>query len=419
MLSVLTINHNNSEISFLEKFAFNKDSLPLALKTLKKIEGVKECMILSTCNRVEIYVKAIDENIESKIIKFLSDYHSLHIDKSPTVYQFMHDRDAVYHIFKVASGIDSMIIGEPQIINQIKEGYNLANKTKTIGPYLHKLFQMSLHVAKKVRNETTIGSRSESISQIAIRFSKKIFDDLSNKKALIVGTGEMSQLFADYLLNEKIDEVFIASRDINNAITFADRFRCKPVVFENIRTFLNEVDIIFTSTGSNEFILNKEDFEDKKTSNLFIVDIAIPRDIDPRVGDIDSCFLYGLEDFKKLSSNEKNSFNNGINDAISIINKSVDAFNEWQQTSSAKDTMVALKEHIFEIVQSELKSNSDVDAISAKITNKILHSPFTKIKEDIAYDDFNLKLIQELFDLEPKQKDIQNKVDDKQNKNRN
>ena len=133
MLSVLTINHNNSEISFLEKFAFNKDSLPLALKTLKKIEGVKECMILSTCNRVEIYVKAIDENIESKIIKFLSDYHSLHIDKSPTVYQFMHDRDAVYHIFKVASGIDSMIIGEPQIINQIKEGYNLANKTKTIG----------------------------------------------------------------------------------------------------------------------------------------------------------------------------------------------------------------------------------------------------------------------------------------------
>jgi glutamyl-tRNA reductase len=226
-------------------------------------------------------------------------------------------------------------------------------------------------------------------------------------------------LFAEYLLKEKINEVFIASRDINNAITFADRFRCKPVIFENIPTFLNDVDIIFTSTGSNEFILNKEDFEDRKTSNLFIVDIAIPRDIDPRVGDIDSCFLYGLDDFKKLSVNEKNSFNSGINDAISIINKSVDGFKEWQQTSSAKDTMVALRKHILDIVESELKLNSDVDTVSAKITNKILHSPLTKIKEDIAYDDFNLKLIQELFDLELKEKDIQNKVDDKQNKNRN
>ena len=176
MLSVLTINHNNTEISFLENFAFSKDNLHLALGGLIDKEGIDECFILSTCNRIEIYVYSKIENIESTIIQFVSDFHKLQIEKSPITYQFMHDKDAIYHLFKVASGSDSMIIGEPQIVNQIKESYRIANSVGTIGTFLHKLVHMSLFTAKKVRSETSISNKGNSVGSLVIKLSKKIFD---------------------------------------------------------------------------------------------------------------------------------------------------------------------------------------------------------------------------------------------------
>ena len=202
MLSVLTINHNNSDISFLESFTFNKDSLPMALKQLKMINGVDECFILSTCNRVEVYVSSKNKNIDSEIIKFISDFHKISITKkAPTTYQFMYGKDAAYHLIKVASGSDSMLLGEPQIINQIKESYKIASSVQSIGKSLHKLIQVSLFAAKRVRSETSLGNRVDSIGSLVIKLGKNLFQDLDDRSALILGTGDISQILISNLKN--------------------------------------------------------------------------------------------------------------------------------------------------------------------------------------------------------------------------
>ena len=315
-----------------------------------------------------------------------------------------------------------MILGEPQIINQIKESYLKANECNTVGPILHRLVQMSLRVAKKVRSETAIGSRSESISNIAMRFSKKIFDNLSEKKALIIGTGEMSQLFIDNLISENINEVYVASRDIKNAINFCDKYSAKPILFEDIRKYLQLADIIFTSTGSNEFILKKSDFDDIKSKDIFIVDIALPRDIDPRVGDLDFCYLYDLDDFKNLSINNKNAYSISIKEAIAIINSSVESFDSWLETSSLKELIQSFQKYIESAVDEEIKNskNMDKDILISKITNKILHIPISKIKGDLKFDKNSIRIIEDLFDLEKRKqnKKIINEINEARNKNR-
>ena len=423
MLSVLTINHNNSEISFLEKFSFNKENLEMALISLKKIPGIDECMILSTCNRVELYVSSESKDISLLLIKFLSEFHSTEIEKSPVIYQFLTGEDAVYHLFKVASGIDSMILGEPQIINQIKDSYFRANDTNTIGPILHRLVQMSLRVAKKVRTETSIGSRSESISNISLRFSKKIFDTLTDKKALIIGTGEMSQLFVEGLTNESVKNICIASRDIKNSINFSDKFGTTPIQFEDIKKHIADSDIIFTSTGSNEFILKKGDFDEVKSKDKLIVDIALPRDVDPRVGDLDFCYLYDLDDFKNLSSDNKNAYSSSIKDANLIITKNVETFESWIETSNVKDVILSFQEHIESLVKDEIKNSDHLnkEILAAKISNKILHEPLTKIKTELKFDKTSIRIIEDLFNLQKSNKNPRNikEINEARNKNRN
>ena len=407
MLSVLTINHNNSEISFLENFAFNKDNLHLALQALFKSEGIEECFILSTCNRVEIYVYSDIDNIEFEIIKFISNFHKFKMEKSPTTYQFMHDKDAAYHLFKVASGSDSMIIGEPQIVNQIKESYRLASSVGTIGAYLHKLIHLSLYTAKKVRSETSIGNKRDSIGSLVIRLSKKIFENLKNRTVLILGTGEMSQLLVSHLKMEGLSNIFVSSRDVKNAITFGDRNSCKPVILDNIDQYLPEVDIVFSSTGSQNFLITKELMEEilrlRKEQNIFFIDIAIPRDIDPRIGDLDKCFLYNLDDLKSIIDNDGIQNSKSLEEVSRIIKDSVDLYTYWENTNDSKDVIKALREYIYKIVDSEIKeskNNIDVEFLSRRISNKILHIPMNNIKaESSIKESLYLKILSDVFDL--------------------
>ena len=407
MLSVLTINHNNSEISFLENFAFNKDNLHLALQALFKSEGIEECFILSTCNRVEIYVYSDIDNIEFEIIKFISNFHKFKMEKSPTTYQFMHDKDAAYHLFKVASGSDSMIIGEPQIVNQIKESYRLASSVGTIGAYLHKLIHLSLYTAKKVRSETSIGNKRDSIGSLVIRLSKKIFEKLQDRSVLILGTGEMSQLLVSHLKMEGVSNIFVASRDVKNAITFSDRNSCKPVILDNIDKYLPEVDIVFSSTGSQNFLVTKELMEKilqlRKEQNIFFIDIAVPRDIDPRIGTLDKCFLYDLDDLKSIINDDSVQNSKSLEEASRIIKDSVDLYTYWKNTNDSKDIIKALSEYVYKIVDSEIsgsKGDIDVEFLSRRISNKILHVPINNIKaESNLQESLYLKILSDVFDL--------------------
>jgi len=433
MLSVLTINHNNSDISFLESFTFNKDSLPMALKQLKKINGVEECFILSTCNRVEVYVSSKNKNIDSEIIKFISDFHQISITKkAPTTYQFMYGKDAAYHLIKVASGSDSMLLGEPQIINQIKESYKIASSVQSIGKSLHKLIQVSLFAAKRVRSETSLGSRVDSIGSLVIKLSKNLFQDLSNRSALVLGTGEISQILISNLKNAGVSEILIASRDIKNAITFADKNNCRPISMEEIKEHLLTADIVFSSTGSPDFLINKEDIEialdDRKDSLMFFIDIAVPRDIDPRIGDIDSCYLYNLDDLKSIIDNDLSENNKNLEEASLIIESSLNNYTKWENSDNVKDIITRMRKAVESIVEKEFKNVSleevDRSLIAKRISNKILHMPTQNIKNEANLENnLYLSALSEIFNLDKdKEGDDSNifKIEDEKTfKNRN
>ncbi|NSW88300.1 glutamyl-tRNA reductase [bacterium] len=410
MLSVLTINHNNSDISFLESFSFNKDSIPEALEQLKSINGVEECFILSTCNRVEIYVSSKNSNIDSEIIKFILNFHKVPIcKKAPTTYQFMYGKDAAYHLIKVASGSDSMLLGEPQIINQIRESYKIASSVQAIGKSLHKLIQVSLFAAKKVRSETSLGSRVDSIGSLVAKLSKKLFEDLFDRSALVIGTGEISQILISNLRSEGVSEIFIASRDIKNAITFADKNNCKPIPIEEINDYLKTTDIVFSSTGSSDFIIKKDDIEiaqeDRKDSIIFLVDIAVPRDIDPRVGDIDSCYLYNLDDLKSIIDNDFSENNKNLEEASVIIQSSLDSYTHWENSDNVKDIITKMRSAVEDIVQKEINETTsdslDKKLIAKRISNKILHMPTQNIKDEANLENnLYLSVLSEIFGLD-------------------
>jgi|TARA_B100000530_G_scaffold142360_1_gene89070 glutamyl-tRNA reductase len=431
VLSVLTINHNNSDISFLESFTFNKDSLPMALKQLKMINGVDECFILSTCNRVEVYVSSKNKNIDSEIIKFISDFHKISITKkAPTTYQFMYGKDAAYHLIKVASGSDSMLLGEPQIINQIKESYKIASSVQSIGKSLHKLIQVSLFAAKRVRSETSLGNRVDSIGSLVIKLGKNLFQDLDDRSALILGTGEISQILISNLKNVGVSEILIASRDIKNAITFADKNNCRPIPLEDINQHLLKADIVFSSTGSSDFIIKKEDIEialeDRRDSIMFFIDIAVPRDIDPRVGDIDSCYLYNLDDLKSIIDDDVSENNRNLKEASLIIESSLNNYVHWENSDNVKDIITRMRKTVEDIVEKEFKNasttNVDKSLIAKRISNKILHVPTQNIKNEANLENnLYISVLSEIFDLD-KDGDDSNLLkieDEKTFKNRN
>ena len=410
MLSVLTINHNNSDISFLESFSFNKDSIPIALKQLNSIEGVEEAFILSTCNRVEIYVSGNNKNIDSEIIKFISNFHNISISKkAPITYQFMYGKDAAYHFIKVASGSDSMLLGEPQIINQIKESYKIATNCNTIGKSLHKLIQVALFAAKKVRSDTSLGNRVDSIGSLVTKLSKKLFEDLSNNSLLVLGTGEISQILISNLKSEGVTDIFIASRDIKNAITFADKNNCKPIPIEDINEYLKTIDIVFSSTGSPNFLINKEDIEiaqeERSDSIMFLIDIAVPRDIDPRIGDIDSCYLYNLDDLKSIIDNNVSENNKNLEEASLIIQNSLQTYTHWENSDNVKDIIMKMRSAVEEIVEKEITDSNfhklDKSLIAKRISNKILHIPTQNIKHEADLENnLYLSVLSEIFGLD-------------------
>ena len=233
----------------------------------------------------------------------------------------------------------------------------------------------------------------------------------------------MSQLFVEGLTNESVKNICIASRDIKNSINFSDKFGTTPIQFEDIKKHIADSDIIFTSTGSNEFILKKGDFDEVKSKDKLIVDIALPRDVDPRVGDLDFCYLYDLDDFKNLSSDNKNAYSSSIKDANLIITKNVETFESWIETSNVKDVILSFQEHIESLVKDEIKNSDHLnkEIFAAKISNKILHEPLTKIKTELKFDKTSIRIIEDLFNLQKSNKNPRNikEINEARNKNRN
>ena len=378
---------------------------------------MKENIILSTCNRVEIYagVSGLDSGIES-IKDFISNFHevprdlldkSLYIHKGPA---------AVKHMYRVASSLDSMIVGEPQILGQLKDAYDSALKNKSTGVFLNKLMRKSVSVAKRIRTETKIAESAVSISFAAVELAKKIFDDLSTKSFMLIGAGEMAELAARHLINNGVKDVYVTNRTIARAEELATEFNGKVIPFESFIQELQHTDIVICSTGAPHYILMKDHVHQtmkaRKQKSVFIIDISVPRNIDPEINDLDNVYLYDVDNLQGVIETNIQERAKEAEKAEKIVNEEIGSFLKWNDSLAATPTIVALRSMAEEIRKTELektlqklgpveeKTIRSIEQLSTAIVNKLIHPPTAALKSEEDEMEQMLDIVQKLFKLE-------------------
>lgn len=333
-LVVVGINHKTAPVEIRERFSFSPQKIIEANRMLKDGVSLAENLILSTCNRMEIYAAVnSDEDSLAGIKDFLSKFHNLNLsdyDKAIYVYK---DKAAIEHLFKVASGLDSMVIGEMEILGQVKKAYLDAKCSCTAGKILHRLFEKSFNTAKKIRTETFIGRGAVSISSAAVKLAAKILGRLNDKMVLIVGAGAVGEQLVLYLKKNGIKSIFVTNRTLEKARDLAAKFSAQAVSFEDFKNSLVEVDIIISSTGAPHSIIRKDDIlslmPKRKQRPLFIIDLAVPRDVEPEVNQVDNVYLYDIDDLQKIV-NENIKFRvNELDNCSAIISTAADMFMAW------------------------------------------------------------------------------------------
>ena len=417
-LIVLGLNHKTAPIEIRERLAFPEDRIETALHQVKSLTSLKENMILSTCNRVEIY--AASREIENAILDlkhFLSRYHALSLKEfEKNLYSFVGE-EAVKHIFRVASSLDSMVVGEPQILGQIKSAYNIAVESKTSGLILHRLLHRAFHVAKRVRTETKIGDRAVSVSFVAVELAKKIFETLEKKTVLLIGAGEMCELAARHLVSEGVEKVLVTNRTYERAVALAQEFKGEAIPFDEIGQGLKKADIVISATDSPQYLIHHDQvtkvIKDRKNRPIFFIDIADPRNIEPSVGDIENVYLYNIDDLKKVADKNIKDRGKEAQKAEAIVQEEVIKFVNWYHSLEVTPTIVALRKKFEEIGKKELektlslhpnlsdKEKKSLEALTSAILNKILHTPSTLLKQsnDEAMADLYLDTLRTLFQL--------------------
>ena len=416
---VVGLSHKTAPVEIRERFSFNQEELEDGLTALASKPHIEECMIVSTCNRVEVY--AVSENADGcveSVKEFLSEFHSIAADAFSLYLYTSVGHMAVRHFYKVASGIDSMVVGEPQILGQIKQAYKTSVIKGTAGLILNRLSHSAFFVAKRVRTETGIGSRAVSVSYVAVELAKRIFDKLTRRKALLVGAGEMAELAARNLIKAGVGELIIASRSFESAAALAERLNGKPIMFEEIFYSLKDVDIMITATGSSEFIIKpqhiKEALKLRNNEPMFMIDIAVPRDIDPRVGELADVYLYDIDDLRNVLDENVKSRRDSAEKAEEIVTEVERAFQAWLNGLKVVPAIIDLKKRFEQIKKSEVDralaklenySDKDKDVISlmaSRIIGKILHGPLTNLKKEASTSLGALYVdsVKKLFELE-------------------
>ncbi len=396
---LIGLNHNTAPIELRECIAFSEKDTLGALARLVDIPVIDEVMLLSTCNRVEVLL--VSKNQPKAILEtknFLSRFNDLPIQRFDAALYALQGDAAVRHVFRVASSLDSMILGEPQILGQIKSAYQTATQSKTSGVILNRLLHRTFFVAKRVRSETGIGGNAVSISYAAIELGRKIFDSLKDKKILLIGAGEMAELAVEHLIRHKAVEIYVANRTFERGVNLAKKFNGKPIHFEEIFDTLEHVDIIISSTGSADFVIHKKQvkaaMKKRRNSPLFFIDIAVPRDIDPEINRINNSYVYDIDDLKGVIEENLEDRRKEAGKAERIIDEAVIRFREWYKNLDVIPTIVALRNKMESIAGSELEktlqtlrhlSEADREAMTRMtqaMINKIMHNPTRLLKSD-------------------------------------
>jgi glutamyl-tRNA reductase len=428
-LIVIGLNHRTAPIEILERLAFLSDRIETALHQAKSLPSLKENMILSTCNRVEIYAVAREiEKATLDLKHFLSHFHGLSLREfEKSLYSFVGE-EAARHIFRVASSLDSLVVGEPQISGQIKSAYEMAVEAKTSGLILHRLLHRAFHVAKRVRTQTKIGDSAVSVSSVAVELAKKIFGTLEKKTVLLIGAGEMCELAARHLVSGGVGKVLVTNRTYERAAALAQEFRGEAIPFEEMNQGLRRVDIVISATDSPQHLILHDQvvkaMKDRKQKPIFFIDIADPRDIEPRVGDVENVYLYNIYDLKKVADENIKDREKEAEKAETIVQDEVVKFVNWYHSLEVAPTIISLRRKFDEIRKKELektlalhpnlseKEKQSLEALTSAIINKILHSPLTLLKQtnEEAMADY-VDAIRTLFQL-PEKSDEEEKKED-------
>lgn len=416
---VVGLNHKVADVDVREKLAFNGHKLEEGLLLFHKLPHIKEGVILSTCNRVELYANVDDtEKAAESIRVFLSDYHKINrtaLDRSLYIHA---DVNAVKHVFRVASSLDSMVIGEPQILGQLKDAFELALSKKTTGILLNKLMKKAISVAKRIRTETKIAENAVSISFAAVELAKKIFTDLSRKVFMLLGAGEMAELAARHLINNGVREVLVANRTYERACDLAKEFNGRPVKFENFIDEIHRADIVICSTGASHYILSKSQMQkvmkERKQRQVFIIDISVPRNIDPEINELDNVYLYNVDDLQGIVDTNLFERKKEAEKAEQIIEEEIETFSKWLQSLDSVPTIIALREKADEIKKEELeklmhkipnlgqKEKEAIEYMATAIVNKLIHPPTAALKEDSEDRDILVAAIRKLYGMDGK-----------------
>jgi glutamyl-tRNA reductase len=414
------MNHESAPVELRECMANNRESSSLALSCMRESEWIKEGLFLSTCNRVEaIYTTDYPEEAKKTILSMLSMLGNISEERFMSNIYTYEDSEALKHIFRVASSLDSMVVGEPQILGQIKEAYHqAAGVEKTTGVILNRLMHRAFHVAKRVKTETGISEAAVSISYAAVELAKKIYYSLEGKKVLLVGAGEMAELAARHLMGNGIESLIVANRSFNKAVQIADLFRGKAVFFEEMETYLLEVDIVITSTSSMDFVISydmvRNSLRKRRNHPLFFIDIAVPRDVDPRVNKLENIYLYDIDDLKEVVEENTVQRKEEALKAERIVQEEVIRFEKWLKTLDVVPTITALKDKIESIRRSEIGKSLPalgdltpsqiraIDSLTASLVGKIMNDPIVvlKGKADGKSRDIYLDVTRKLFNLD-------------------
>ena len=416
---LIGVNHKTAPVEVRERLAIPESRLPEACKKLAEHPGIDEGMILSTCNRVEILTNSKNGS-GADLRGFLQNYFQIDGGElNKHLYEY-NEQEAVRHLFRVAASLDSMVVGEPQILGQVKEAYATARAVGAVRAQLDQLVTRAFAVAKRVRTETAVGSSSVSIASVAVDLAKKIFGNLHGKHVYLVGAGKMSELAARHLMAHGCASIFVANRTYDRAVSLAYKFKGQAIHFEDLHNTCDRADIVITSTGAPHAIFRREHGEvflaRRKNRPMFFIDIAVPRDVDPAMNKLDGIFVYDIDDLQQAVASHVADRRKEAERAEAIVTSEVERFHARIQTLDVVPTIVSLQDHLETIRQAEIDrvrgrlgalspdQEMAVEALTRGIVNKIMHTPISTLKTAVREPEATtvIDLVRRLFNLQEK-----------------
>lgn len=413
------VSHNTAPVEVRESLAFRAEDLPRALQDLRSRAGVNEALILSTCNRVEITVTTEDSiDPQTTVDLFLTDHRPVPADGiGPHVYRY-EGREAIHHLFRVAASLDSMVVGEPQILGQLKVAYTAAKDAGAVCGWLDGLLTRAFGVAKRVRSETGIGQMAVSVSYAAVELARKIFGSLAGRTVMIVGAGKMSELAARHLRRSGASHVFVTNRTHDRAVEMARLFQGTPVEYDRFHATLPEVDILIASSAAPHYILNKEEMQRviaaRRNKPAYLIDLAVPRNIDPSVNDVANVFLYDIDDLQEVVNANLRERMKEAERAETLVSEEVERMMARLKVVEITPTIVGLQEQLEQIRSAEIEKarrrygpftpqqEEALEAATRAIINKVAHGPISELRVQAVKPDgaHAVALIKKVFHLQ-------------------